>query len=58
MLEAYNGGVLLWNSPGPMAQVNTIAGTDAETKGDVEKAQISERGKYLATAFLLSSDRH
>ena len=32
-------------------------GLDAEIKGDVKKAQASARGKYLATAFLLSSDR-
>ena len=31
---------------------------DAETEGDVEKAQVSERGKYLETTFLLRSDRH
>ena len=34
-----------------------ILGLDAETEGDVEKAHISPRGKYLATAFLLSSYR-
>ena len=34
-----------------------ILGLNAETEGDLEKAQISARGKYLATAFLISSDR-
>ena len=30
---------------------------NAETAGNVEKAQILTSGKYLETAFLLSSDR-
>ena len=34
-----------------------ILGLNAETKGDMEKAQISARGEYLATVFLLSFDR-
>ena len=57
MLEAYNGGVLFGNSPGATAREIVMLGLNAETKGDVEKAQVSARGKYLATVFLLSSDR-
>ena len=34
-----------------------MLGLNAETKGDVEKAHVSAKGKYLATAFLLRSDR-
>ena len=34
-----------------------LLGINAETTGDVEKAQMLSRGKYLATVFLLSSDR-
>ena len=30
-----------------------MLGLNAETKGDVEKAQVSARGEYSATAFLL-----
>ena len=45
MLEAYNGGFLFGNSLGDTAQEITILGLDAETKGDVEKAHISARGK-------------
>ena len=41
-----------------MALENSILGLNAGTEGDMEKAQISARGKYLATTFLLSSDRH
>ena len=54
MLEAYNGGVLFGNIPGATAREIMILGLDVETEGDVEKAHISARGKYLATAFLLS----
>ena len=57
MLEAYNGGVLFGNIPGAKAREITKLGLDAETEGDVEKSHISARGKYLATAFLLSLDR-
>ena len=57
MLEAYNGGVLFRNIPGATAQAIATMGLNADTKGDVEKAQILARGKYLATALLLSSDR-
>ena len=57
MLEAYNGGVLFGNSLGATARDIVILGLNAETKSDVEKAHILARGKYLATAFLLSSDR-
>ena len=56
MLEAYNGGFLFRNSLRATAQETTILGLDAETKEDGEKAHISARGKYLATAFLLSLD--
>ena len=56
-MEAYNGGVLFRNSLGATARDITILVLDADTEGDVEKAQILERVKYLATAFLLSSDR-
>ena len=34
-----------------------MLGLNAETEGDVEKTQILARGKYLATAFLVRSDR-
>ena len=30
---------------------------NTKTKGDVEKAHISDREEYLATVFLISSDR-
>ena len=56
-MEVYNGGVLLGNSPRATSRDITILGLNAEIKDDVEKAQISARGKYLANAFLLSSDR-
>ena len=45
------------DSPGATARDITILQLDAETKGDVEKAQILARVKYLATRFLLRSDR-
>ena len=35
----------------------TLLGLNAEIANDVEKLQMLVRGKYLATAFLLSSDR-
>ena len=57
MLEAYNGGVLFGNSPGAMARNIVLLGLNTETAGDMEKAQISARGEYLETAFLLSPDR-
>ena len=34
-----------------------MLGLNAETEGDVEKAHVLARGKYLAAAFLFSSDR-
>ena len=34
-----------------------MLGLNVETKGNVKKAQVSARVKYLVTAFLLSSDR-
>ena len=55
VLEAYNGGLLFGNSPGATAGEIATLGLDAEIGADVEKAQVSARGKYLATAFLLSS---
>ena len=57
MLEAYNRGVLLGKISGAMARKMLLLGINVETEGDVKKAQILARGKYLATAFLLSSDR-
>ena len=57
MLEAYNGGVLFGNSPGDTARKITLLDIYAERADDVKKAQISMRGKYLATAFLIRSDR-
>ena len=56
VLEEYNGGFLFGNSPGATAREIAMLGLNAETEGDVEKSQVSSRGKYLATAFLLSSD--
>ena len=53
-MEAYNGGVLFGNSHVATKREITILLLNAETKGDVEKAHILARGKYLATAFLLS----
>ena len=57
VLEAYNRGVLFGNSPGATSWEIATLGLHAAIKGDVEKEQVSERGKYLATAFLISSDR-
>ena len=57
VLEAYNGGVLFGNRPGATAREIATLGLDAGIKGDVEKAQASASRKYLATAFLLRSDR-
>ena len=57
MLEAYYGGVLFGNSSGATAREVATLGLDAEIGGGVEKAQNPERGKYLATAFLLNSDK-
>ena len=56
-LEAYNGGVLFRNTPGAMAREIATLGLDADIEANVGKSQVSERGKYLAAAFLLSSDR-
>ena len=50
-------GVLFGNSLGATAREIVTLELDAVVGGDVEKAQASARGKYLATAFLLSSDR-
>ena len=57
MLGAYNGGVLFGNSPGATAREIATLELNAAVEGDVEKAQASARGKYLATVFLLTSDR-
>ena len=57
VLETYNGGVLFGNSPVATVREIVTLGLDAEIKTDVEKLQVSARGKYLATAFLISSDR-
>ena len=56
VMEAYNGGVLFGNIPGSTAREIATLGLNAEIGGDVEKAQVSARGNYLATAFMLSSD--
>ena len=53
MLEAYNGGVLFGNILRATAREIALLGLNMDTKGDVEKAHLSARGKYLATAFLL-----
>ena len=50
-------GVISGNSPGAMAREIAILGIKTDTTGDAKKAQITARGKYLATVFLLSSDR-
>ena len=51
------GRVLFGNIPGAAAREITIMGLNMEIANDVEKLQMLVRGKYLATAFLLSSDR-
>ena len=56
-MEAHNWGVLFVNIPGAAVREIALMGINTETKGDVEKSQISERRKYLATAFLIISDR-
>ena len=57
VMEAYNGRVLFGISPGATAREIATLELDVAVEGDVEKAQAFARGKYLATAFLLSSDR-
>ena len=57
VLEAYNGGFLFVNSSGATARKIKLLGLDAESADSVENAHTSARGKYLATAFLLSLDR-
>ena len=57
VLEAYNVGVLFGNIPGAKAREIALLGLNTKTKGNVEKSQIPDRGKYLATTFLLSSYR-
>ena len=54
--KAYNGGVLFVNSPRATAREIKLLVLDEENADGMEKAQTSVRGKYLATAFLLSSD--
>ena len=54
MLEAYNWGVLFGNSPGATSRDIVTLGLDAETAGGVDKSQVLARGKYLATALMLS----
>ena len=49
-------GVLFVNILGAMARKIAILGLNVETKGDVDKAHILARGKYVATAFLLRLD--
>ena len=56
VLEAYNWGFLFEKSPGSTEQEIATLGLDAEIRGDVEKAQVSARGKYLATAFSIRSN--
>ena len=58
MLESYNGVVIFLNSPVDTVGEIATLGLNAETEGDVEKVQVLARGEYLATAFLLRSDRH
>ena len=58
MLEVLNGGELFRNSPGSTVRENKLLELDAKSKDNVENAWTSARGKYLATAFPLSSDRH
>ena len=57
VLEAYNGGVLFGNSPGATALEIAMLVLKVKTKGDAEKAQVSERRKYLTPAFLPILDR-
>ena len=57
MLEAHNGVVICRNSLGATAREIAMLRLDAETKGDVDKLQVSAMVKYLATAFLLRLDR-
>ena len=54
VLEVYNGGVLFGNSPVATEREIATLELDAAVEGGIEKAHASARGKYLATAFLLS----
>ena len=56
VLEAYTRGLLFGNRLGDTAREITLLGLNVVTKGDVEKAQILARVKYLETVFLLRSD--
>ena len=57
MLKAYNGGKLSGNSPRATALEIKLLELDANSKDNVKKARTLVRVKYLATSFLLSSDR-
>ena len=49
--------MLFRNTPGATAGTIALLGLNVEIIDNMEKVQVSARGKYLATAFLLSSDR-
>ena len=49
--------MLFRNTPGATAGKIALLGLNVEIIDNMEKVQVSARGKYLATAFLLSSDR-
>ena len=49
--------MLFGNIPGATTHKIVLLGLNAEITGNVEKAQISARGKYLATVFFLSLNR-
>ena len=57
LFEAYNGLTLFQNIPGETAREIKLLGMDADSKYGVEKARTLARVKYIATAFLLISDR-
>ena len=48
--------VLFGNIPGARAIEIAKLGLDAEIEMDVEKAKMSAKGKFLATAFILRSE--
>ena len=51
------GGVVFVNILVATARNITLLRLNTESADDMDKAQISARGRYMATAFLLSSDR-
>ena len=55
VLKAYNEGVLFGNILGATAREISMLGLNAKTEGGLYKSQVSARGKYLATTFLLDS---